>query len=607
VVAATGAALSGVLLALALGWEADRTVSLFVFLGAVLTIGFLTVTGNPARPIGRSLPSWGLVLATWAATAWFLAHAGAHALRWPMVSPLSPGDMIAASLLVVLVLEATRRTIGLALAVLVLLFLAYALLGHRLEGAFGHRLLSVTEILDHLVFTTNGLVGPALAVAAFLVYVFVLFGAVLDRSGGGDFFFDLSAALVGRQAGGPAKVAVVSSALYGTISGSPTADVVTTGALTIPMMKRLGYRPAYAGAVEAAASTGGALLPPVMGSAVFLMSDFTNIPYAEIVLSAVLAGVLYYIAVFFAVHARAVLDGLGAFEEATTRIGAVLRAGWWHLVPIAALVWLVLSADRPVYGAGLAVMIAAAILLARTRAPVRSALLLFEAAIEAARRAAPVGIACAVAGLVVGSLTITDLAGKFSSLLFSFAPDLLPVVMLITAGVTLLLGMGMPTPAVYVLAAVLAAPAMVNLGVPVLAAHLFVVYFASMSAITPPVAVAAFAAASIAGADPLRIAAIASRLAVVGFVLPFCFVWRPALLLIGDPLAVVQAIAVTLAGVVALAAALEGWAGRALASGERAWLGLGGLALVAPLAWADLVGAAMLGLWLLLRRRRALA
>ncbi|MFQ3623267.1 MAG: TRAP transporter fused permease subunit [Acetobacteraceae bacterium] len=592
-------------MALALGWETDRTVSLFVFLGAVLTIGFLTVTGNPQRPTGRSLPSWGLVAATWASVGWFLAHAEAHALRWPMVSPLSTGDLIAAAALMLLVLEATRRTIGLALAILVLLFLAYAVFGDRLEGAFGHRPLSITEILDHLVFTTNGIVGPALAVAALLVYVFVLFGAVLDRSGGGDFFFDLAAALVGRQAGGPAKVAVVSSALYGTISGSPTADVVTTGALTIPMMKRLGYRPAYAGAVESSASAGGALLPPVMGSAAFLMSDFTNIPYAEIVVSAALTGVLYYVAVFFAVHARAVLDQLGAFDSATAPVAAVLRAGWWHLVPIAVLVWLVLSADRPVYGAGLAVVIAAAILPIRTRAPLHAAATLLTAAIEAARRAAPVGIACAVAGLVVGSLTVTDLAGKFSSLLFSFAPDLLPVVMLITAGVTLLLGMGMPTPAVYVLASVLAAPAMVNLGVPMLAAHLFVVYFASMSAITPPVAVAAFAAASIAGADPLRIAVIACRLAIVGFVLPFCFVWRPALLLIGDPWSIVLALAATLAGVVALAAALEGWLARRLASPERALLGLAGAALVAPIAKADLAGAALLGCWLLIALRRS--
>ena len=602
-VGAVGAALSAFLLALALGREADRTVSLFLFLGAVLTIGFLTVTGNPRRPTGRSLPAWGLVIATWAAIAWFLVHAEAHALRWPMVSPLSPGDLLAASALIVLVLEATRRMIGLALAVLVLLFLAYAVFGDRLEGAFGHRPLSVAEILDHLVFTTNGLVGPALAVAAFLVYAFVLFGAVLDRSGGGEFFFDLAAALVGRQAGGPAKVAVVSSALYGTISGSPTADVVTTGALTIPMMKRLGYRPAYAGAVEASASAGGALLPPVMGSAAFLMSDFTNIPYAEIVVSAALTGVLYYVAVFFAVHARAVLEQLGAFDAVSARVAAVLRAGWWHLAPIAALVWLVLSADRPVFGAGLAVVIAAAITFVRTGAPLHLAATLLTASIEAARRAAPVGIACAVAGLVVGSLTITDLAGKFSSLLFSFAPGLLPVVMLITAGVTLLLGMGMPTPAVYVLASVLAAPAMVNLGVPMLAAHLFVVYFASMSAITPPVAVAAFAAASIAGADPLRIAVIACRLAVVGFLLPFCFVWRPALLMVGDPLAIVQALAATAAGVVALAAALEGWLARRLSPLDRLLVGLAGAALLAPLAWTDLAGAALLAGWLAVARK----
>jgi len=307
--------------------------------------------------------------------------------------------------------------------------------------------------------------------------------------------------------------------------------------------------------------------------------------------------------VFFAVHARAVLEQLGAFDAVSARVAAVLRAGWWHLAPIAALVWLVLSADRPVFGAGLAVVIAAAILSIRTRAPRAAAAMLFTAAVEAARRAAPVGVACAVAGLVVGSLTMTDLAGKFSSLLFSFAPDLLPLVMLITAGVTLLLGMGMPTPAVYVLASVLAAPAMVALGVPMLAAHLFVVYFASMSAITPPVAVAAFAAASIAGADPLRIAVTACRLAMVGFVLPFCFVWRPALLMIGDPLAIVQALAATAAGVVALAAALEGWLARRLSPLDRLLVGLAGAALLAPFAWADLAGAALLAGWLAVARK----
>jgi TRAP transporter 4TM/12TM fusion protein len=601
-----GTGLSAWMLALALGFESDRNATLFAFLGTVLALGFLTVTGNALRPTGRSWIALAFAALSLATTGYFVAMAPVHALRWPMVSPLSMADMAAAVVLCLLVLEATRRTIGLTLCLLVAAFLAYAVWGHHVPGSFSHRPLSITEIVDHLVFTTNGLIGPALAVAAFLVFVFVLFGAVLDKLGGGDFFHDLAGALVGRQPGGPAKVAVVSSAMYGTISGSPTADVVTTGSLTIPMMKRLGYAPAYAGGVEAAASAGGAILPPVMGSAAFLMSDFTGIAYADIAVSAITTAVLYYVAVFFQVHARAVLDRLGAFGEAGPRIGAVLRDGWWFLVPIVAMVWFVLSADRPVYGGGMAIVLAAAMAVIIRREPLSVARLLLEAAQDGARRAAPVGIACGVAGLVVGTLTITDLSGKFSSLLFGFAPDQLLFVMLITAGVTLLLGMGMPTPAVYVLAAVLAAPAMINLGVPVLAAHLFVVYFASMSAITPPVAVAAFAAASIAQADPIRIGLIACRLAVAAFVLPFCFVFRPALLLQGDAFACAWAVFVTLCGVISLAAGFEGWLVKRLSPGQRAVLIGAGLTLVAPDWRADAAGLALLALavgWIRIARR----
>ena len=595
------------MLALALGVESDRNATLFAFLGAVLALGFLTVTGNALRPTGRSWIANALAALSLAASGYFVWMAPRHALRWPMVSPLTEADMAAAILLCLLVLEATRRTIGLTLCLLVASFLAYAVWGHHLPGSFSHRPLSLTEILDHLVFTTNGLIGPALSVAAFLVFVFVLFGAVLDRLGGGDFFHDLAGALVGRQAGGPAKVAVVSSAMYGTISGSPTADVVTTGSLTIPMMKRLGYAPAYAGGVEAAASAGGAILPPVMGSAAFLMSDFTGVAYADIAVSAIATAALYYVAVFYQVHARAVLDRLGAFEGAGPRVAEVMRRGGWFLVPIAAMVWLVLSADRPVYGGALAVVIAAVLAPLMLRNPLEVALRLLAAASDGARRAAPVGIACGVAGLVVGTLTITDLSGKFSSLLFGFAPDQILFVMLITAAVTLLLGMGMPTPAVYVLAAALAAPAMIALGVPVLAAHLFVVYYASMSAITPPVAVAAFAAASIAQADPIRIGLIACRLAIVAFALPFCFVFRPGLLLLGELLGIASALLVTLAGVVARAAGFEGWLSRALSSAQRVLLLLAGLALIVPDPLTDLIGAvlsvvALASVW---RRARA--
>lgn len=595
-VSVLGIGTSAWMLALALGWETARDASLFGFLGAMLVLGFLTTTGNAHRPRGRSWLANGLAALSVLAAGYFVWMAPVHALRWPMVSALSAADIAAAVVLCLLVLEATRRTIGMTLVLMVAAFLAYAVWGHHVPGSFSHRKLSGMEIIDHLVFTTNGLIGSALAVAAFLVFVFVLFGSVLDRTGGGDFFHDLASALVGRQVGGPAKVAVVSSALYGTISGSPTADVVTTGSITIPMMKRSGFSPAYAGGVEAAASTGGAILPPVMGSAAFLMSDFTGIAYAEIAIAATIMGVLYLVGVFYQVHARAVRDGLGTFEGGAVRLLPVLVAGWWHLVPIAALVWFVMSADRPVYGGAIAVVLAIVLFLVRTRDPRTVLRVVLAAAEEASVRSAGVAIACAVAGLVVGTLTITDLSGKFSSMLFGFAPDELIFVLLITALVTTLLGMGMPTPAVYVLAAVIAAPAMINLGVPVLAAHLFVVCFASMSAITPPVAVAAFAAASIADADPIRIGLIACRLAVTAFVLPFSFVFRPELLMQGSIPAVLWVTAATAVGVIAIGAGFEGWLGRRLTLAQRLLLIVAGLTLVAPHWWADAVGLALFAL-----------
>jgi TRAP transporter 4TM/12TM fusion protein len=261
---------STMLLAIAFGIYVDRTVSLFSFLAAILALAFLTTTGNPNRPQTRSVWSWGLVAASIACCGYFIVMRQVHEMRLPMIDALTVADIVAGIGVCALVLEATRRCIGFTLVALVLIFLAYGIFGDALGGAFSHRALSTEEILDQIVFSRNGLQGPALEVAAFLVFVFVLFGALLDRWGGGDFFHDLASALVGRQVGGPGKVAVVSSGLYGSISGSPTADVVTTGSFTVPLMIRTGLTRTYAGAVEAAASTGGAILPPVMGTAAFL-------------------------------------------------------------------------------------------------------------------------------------------------------------------------------------------------------------------------------------------------------------------------------------------------------------------------------------------------
>lgn len=559
---ATGVAigLAALLMAMAYGVYVDRSIALNLFVGGMLTLAFLTVTGNPRRPTGPTVGSWVLVALSWAAALYFVAMHDVHEKRIPMIDELTFLDMTAAIVLALLVLEATRRCIGMTLVVLVLGFLAYGILGDQLPGAFSHRPLTYHEIVDHLVFSHDGLMGPAIEVAAFLVFVFVVFGALLDRWGGGDFFHDLAQGLVGKQIGGPAKVAVFSSGLYGSISGSPTADVVTTGSFTIPLMIRTGVPRTYAAAVEATASTGGAILPPVMGSAAFLMVDFTGIPYATIITAAIVPALLYYLVVFTAVHLKAHRLGLKPTiaDDAPTLL-QVLRRDWFYFVPIIVLVWGVLKLDRPVFAGAIACAALVPIGILRNRSPRAFIASLVGGLNNGMSQLVGVGIACAVAGLVVGTLSMADLTGKISSGMFNLAGGHYALTMAVATVVIILLGMGMPTPAVYALAAVLAAPALLALHIPLLPAHLFIVYFASMSAITPPVAVAAFAAASIARANPIAVGFVACRVGIVAFVLPIVFASQPAMLLIGDVETIVTTIAFVTMGALSLVIAFEGW------------------------------------------------
>lgn len=587
-----GLACVAALLALVLGWDVDRGRTMALFLGAMLAVTFLTTNGSPRRPRTTTPAGIALALLSLAICGYFFLEQQAIQERLPMVTTLTSGQIVAAFALLLVILEATRRTMGMSLLVVVGAFLVYAIWGHLVEGAFSHRRLASEEIIDQLVFTPNGIFGAALTVATFLVFIFVAFGSILDRLGGGTFFFDLSAALVGRQPGGPAKVAIVSSGLYGTISGSPTADVVTTGAFTIPLMIRVGYSRIYSAAIEATASTGGALLPPVMGTAAFLMSDFTGIAYSKIAASAVIGAMLYYFTLFVATDAMARHGSIGAFPpERITSLATVLRRDWYFFVPIALLVWFCFHGDRPTYGAGWAILAMLAIALVRDRAPVVLLHALVEASAETAKRASTVVVACAMAGIVVGTLAITDLSGKFTSLLFSFAPDQLLFVLVISALVTLILGMGMPTPAVYMLAAVLLAPAIVKLGVSLLAAHLFIVYYASMSAITPPIAVAAFAAASIAEANPFRIGLACCRLAIIAFLLPFLFIYQPALVLQAPAPVVAMVAAMAFAGTFAATVGWEGYLWGRLSPPSRLALVASGVLLLWPLPAANAVGA----------------
>ncbi len=590
-----GVAAAVLLIAVSFGWYVKREIALFLFLGAVLSLAFLTTTANPARPTGRSPASWLLVVLSLASCGYFVAMQPVHEMRLPMIDELSAPDIAASIVLIALVMEATRRCIGMILVVLVTIFLAYAIFGNRLSGSFAHRGFSTQEIVDHLVFSTNGLFGPALEVAAFLVVVFVVFGALLDRIGGADFFYDIANSLVGKQVGGASKVAVVSSGLYGSISGSPTADVVTTGSFSIPLMIRTGTSRTYAGAIESAASTGGALLPPVMGSAAFLMTDFTGIPYATIALSALIPALLYYQSVFLAAHFKAHRDGLSPMSEGETpSILAVLRRDWAYLVPIGLLVWGVLSLNRPAFAGAIACAALLPVALLRHPDPVRLVKTVFLGLSDGMRGMIGVGVACAIAGLVVGTLSMTDLTGKISSGLFHMSGGSPILTILVAAFVIIVLGMGMPTPAVYALSAVLAAPALIALGIAVLPAHLFIVYIASMSAITPPVAVAAFAAASIAKANPVMIAVVACRIAMVAFILPFVFIYQPALLLIGPAWQTVLSVAAVALGVIALNAAIEGYLFSRLGLAARVLLGAGGIGLFLPFAATQLTGLALL-------------
>ena len=582
-------------IAVAAGVYVDEALGLYLFLGGVLVLAFLHTTGNARRPTRDSVAGWVLALASAGCCAYFVLMQEVHKERLPVIDPLTTTDIAVSLALILLVLEATRRTIGVTLVLLVSLFLVYAVGGSRLSGAFSHRGMSLPEMIDQLVFSNNGLFGPALEVAAYLVFVFVLFGALLDRFGGADFFHRLSNALVGRQVGGPAKVAVVSSGLYGSVSGSPTADVVTTGSFTIPLMIRTGLTPVRAAAIEAAASTGGSILPPVMGSAAFLMSDFTGIPYGRIALAAIVPALLYYLCVYLSVALASHREGLRPLDEGRIeRLRDVLVGQWIYLVPLVTIAWGVVALNRPAFAGALACAALVPIVLWRERHPLRIVSTVGRGLLEGMQRIVVVGVACAVAGLVVGTLSMTDLSGKISSGLFLLASGSHLLTVLTAVMVIIVLGMGMPVPAVYALSAVLAAPALISLGIETLPAHLLIVYYAAVSAITPPVAVASFAAASIARANPLAISVAACRVAAVAFVVPLVFINKPGLLGIGSPADIGLAVVTVASGALAMTIASEGWWRGPLSMAVRLALLALAVGLFVPSDLLNLVAGALL-------------
>jgi len=409
-----------------------------------------------------------------------------------------------------------------------------------------------------------------------------MFGTLLQACKGSEFFFDFAAAISGRRPGGPAKVAVISSGMYGMVSGSPTSDVVTTGSITIPIMKRLGYKGAYAGAIEVAASTGGSIVPPVLGTAAFIMVDFAGVEYRDIAISALIPAILYYVSIYSQVHFSSLRLGLGGLaEERIPRFFETIRNGGLFFVPLIVLTVALLSGYTPtmvgVFGS-LTVFVVA-MLKSETRIGLFKLLGVLS---ETCYRMVPVAGACAAAGLVIGGITMTGLAGKFAHVVYGITDAQMLPTLILTALVTIVLGMGMPTPSAYILGAALMTPILIKLEISTMGSHMFVLYYAVMSALTPPVAVAAYAASSIAEDNPLYIAFLAVKFALAAFIIPFAFIFGPELLMVGAPMTILFSLLTAIVGLITVASAVEGYFTEPLSFLSRLILAVGGLALIAP-------------------------
>jgi TRAP transporter 4TM/12TM fusion protein len=566
-----------------------------------LTLVFLLYPSRPGRPAWRALDALLLALGFGFVLHIFLDY-DYFINRIIYIDDLTVADRAFAVVAIVVVLEATRRVIGLALPLTAVAFLVYAV-------GFTHVRLPV--LLEQLYLSTEGIFGSTLGVSASYVMLFVLFCAFMERSGTGQLFMDFALSLTGHTAGGPGKVAVISSSLFGTVSGSAVANVMVDGPITIPLMKRTGFRPPFAAAVEAVASTGGQLMPPIMGAAAFVMAEFLAVPYAQVALWAVIPSLLYYVAVFFAVHFEALRHGLrGVPRSELPRLGRVLLDRGNLFIPILVVLFgLMLGYSAPLCAlAGALACIPMALLRASTRKGIgwRN---VYDALVDGARNTLAVAMACACAGIVIGVVTITGLGIVFTQFVVVLSQDSLILALALTAVAGIVLGMGMPTTPSYIVMVSLLVPAVIKLGAATPAAHMFAFYFAILSAITPPVALAVFAAAGLAKTDLWTAGWEAVRVAAPAYIVPFMFVYEPSLLMIGDWTTIASSVMSALVGVVCLAAGLMGYLRRPCNWWERCLLVLAALLLIKPGYISDVIGLAVLaGLyWLSAARVRVRA
>ena len=597
--------LSGMIALIALGWAGELPYRLgFVLyseqaLSTILALSLALVFLGVSVRRHKGVVPW----YDWLAAALGLGAGLYTAIRYPILAEeffYRPVETtILGVILILLVVEALRRTCGWSLLGVLLMFFAYALFGHLVPGRLAGRSLEVLEMFSFLGIDNVAMLGLPLRIISTIVLTFIFLGQLLLRSGGSAFFSDLASALMGRSRGGAAKIGVCASALFGSISGSAVANVASTGVITIPLMRQSGYKPHISAAIEAVASTGGQILPPIMGAAAFLMAELLGVAYGDVVLAAILPALLYYFAVFIAADLEAARQGIGQVEEAAIpRLGKVLKEGWYFPIPFAVLIislfgWNLTPETAGLYAAVCITFLGLFLSYRGTRLRPSDILESLKATGQSSVQ-------------IIGIVEVTGLSFGLTFVLVQLGENSLLLLLFLTAGICIILGMGMPTTAIYFLLATLAAPPLIQLGVEPMAAHMFVLYFGLMSMITLPVALAAFTAANIAGADPMRTSVAALRFGWPGLVVPFLFVFGPSLLLYGTFFQVSLAAVTAMGGIWMTSAGIAGYLVHPLTAVTRTALTAGGLALMVPAeafpgAWMVKVFGAVLCVFLVAR------
>ena len=568
----------------------QRTIHLMV----LMTMAFLIFPTNKKwTPQKNAVVDIPLALVAFSIGVYLLLNHSRIVGREWYYGPMTFWDMALGVVMIVILLDAARRVVGWSLPIIAIGFIVYCLLGSHFPYPFKIKAPAFNIFIDHMFLTPQGIFGVPVGVSATFVFLFILFGAFLEKTGGGKFIIDLSLALVGRATGGPAKVAVVSSMFFGTVSGSSVANVYGTGTFTIPLMIKSGYHKDFAGAVEATSSSGGQIMPPVMGAAAFIMAEILGIPYLEVCKSAVLPAVLFFLAVFISTHVEAVRTGLhGLSKDETPSIVMTLRRGAHFFIPLALLIAVLVLGYTPFRAAFIAIIVLVVVSMFRQESRM-SVTEILETLILGARNSIVIAISCGCAGIVVGVLDVTGAGIRFVTIVTELSMGILPLALVLVMFSCLILGMGVPTAPAYIIAAMIAGPTLVKFGVLPIAAHMFIFYSALLSAITPPVALAAYAGAQISGGNVMRTGIIATKLGFVKFLVPYMFVYNPVYLMIGSTIFIVWSFFTGVVGTLSIVLAMEGFFFSKIGPFQRLMFAAAGVGCLMPEVISDVVGLAL--------------